>query len=316
MNPTVSVIMPMYNARQHVAASVRSVLDQTLQSIEVIVVDDGSTDDSQDEVRQARDSRVTLLRQDNRGVSAARNLGLSHARGECIAFLDADDTWDAGCLEQLHEALIKQPDAAIAYCGWQNLGLPGGRGQPYVPPDYEAEGKLEAMLEDCPWPIHAALTRTSAVRTAGGFDERFANGEDYGMWLKIACHNTIVRVPRVLAFYHHHTGTQASRNAVRAAVEAWQIQREFLERHPAVLQAIGRRRAMQLVNGGLLRRGFECYWRRDLREARQIFRRVMRTGYGGHRDWKYMLPALLPYRLHAALVQVLSHPHVPGDRQH
>ena len=173
-----------------------------------------------------------------------------------------------------------------------------------MPPEYEGPQKLEYLLTSCPWPIHAVLTRKGAIEEVGNFDERFSNAEDYGLWLKIASFHRIVRVPEVLPFYHFHEGTQASKHMAKAALDHWQVQQEFLKEHPEVGRQLGRRRIRQLTLGGLLKSGYVCYWERDLTGARRIFRLVMKNGYGGLTDWKYMLPALLPLSVHDALIRL------------
>lgn len=146
----------------------------------------------------------------------------------------------------------------------------------------------------CPWPIHAALTKTDAIRAAGGFDERFAIGEDYLLWMEIGRRHKLVRVPEVLAYYHHHAGPQATKNKIRAAREGWLVQREFLRRHPDAAAELGKNRVRELTDGKLLETAFDHYWRRDLDTAHALFRHTMATGYGSWSHWKYMLPALLP----------------------
>lgn len=105
--PTISVIIPVYNGERFLAEAIRSVLDQTLPPDEVIVVDDGSTDGSAALAGQV--ACVLVLRQPNRGVGAALNLGISHARGDLLAFLDADDRWVLDKLEQQVEAFRMNP---------------------------------------------------------------------------------------------------------------------------------------------------------------------------------------------------------------
>jgi glycosyltransferase involved in cell wall biosynthesis len=299
----ISVIMPCFNAEAFLSISIKSALDQTFKNIELIVINDGSTDNSLQILNGLNDTRLKIINQLNRGVCAARNRGLAEATGNYIAFLDADDTWRPDCLEKLHSELRSRSDAVLAYCGWQNVGLPGGRGEPYVPPDYEDESKLEYLLRGCPWPIHAALMRRSAIESAGCFDERLSNAEDYKLWLQIASLSKIVRVPEVLAFYHFHQGQQASKNRAKAAYHQWVVQKEFIQKNPEIVKQLGYKRVRQLINGELLKKGYICYWERDLRAAREIFRIVMKQGYGRLKDWKYMLPSLLPVSLHNALIR-------------
>lgn len=296
--------MPCFNGAAHLPASVGSVLQQTFADWELIVVDDGSTDGSFDWLQGQTEPRVVVVRQPNQGVSAARNAGLARARAPYVAFLDADDTWAPTFLASMFDALQAHPEAVLAYCGWQNLGLSGGRGQPFVPPDYETPDKRETLFAGCRWPVHAALARRDAVLAAGGFNPALKNAEDYALWLELTGTAPIVRVPEVLAFYNFHGGEQASSNRARAALHLLHAQQQYLGRHPDFASQLGRARERELLYGGLLRTGFECYWKRDLPAARTVFRRAMLAGYGKPRDWAYMLPALLPEPLHRALLQL------------
>jgi GT2 family glycosyltransferase len=300
--PEVSVIMPCFNAMAHLPASIGSVLAQTFVDWELIVVDDGSSDGTQHWLQAQTDPRLRIISQVNQGVSKARNTGLAQATGRYVAFLDADDTWKADCLEKMLAMLHVRPDAVLAYCGWQNVGLPGGRGEPFVPPDYENADKAETLFSGCRWPIHAALVKRQAVLDANGFDPALKNAEDYALWLRVATSAPIILVPEVLAYYHFHGGEQASGNRARAALQHWQAQQAYLATHPALCGVLGPLRIRELTSGELLKRGYACYWRRDLSAARKIFRTVMKQGYGTLADWKYMLPAWLPESWHRWLI--------------
>jgi hypothetical protein len=298
----ISVITPCYNGERYIARAVQCVLGQRGVELEHIVVDDGSTDASLAVLKGIADPRLRVTSQPNRGVSAARNRGIEAARGTWIAFLDADDTWDMDILAKLGGALRDRPDAVLAYCGWQNVGLPGGQGEPHVPPDHEGPDKAMDLLASCRWPIHATLTRAEAIRAAGGFNPAYRNSEDFALWLRVAIDRPIVRVPEVLAYYHFHGGAQASGNRLNAALQHWQAQRDFLAERPDIAGRLGRRGVRRATHGELLHEGMVAYWQRDLATARAIFRRVMRQGYGAPPDWRYMLPALLPLPLHRTLL--------------
>lgn len=312
--PLVSIIMPCYNARPHLPRSVASVRAQSFDDWELITVDDGSSDDTQAWLREQTDPRIRVHAQANQGVSAARNAGLALARGEFVAFLDADDTWEPHFLRTMLDALRAQPQAALAYCGWQNLGLTGGRGEPFVPPDYETSEKMEKLFENCRWPIHAAMIRRNLVASLGGFDTSLKNSEDYALWLRAAMTGKLVRVPQVLAYYHFHGGPQATAHAARAALHHLQAQRRFLGEHPGALAHLGRQRLRALTLGQLLQRGYRAYWAQDLPAARIIFRAVMWHRYGRLADWVRMLPALLPERWHRALLTLRREQHAPSAR--
>jgi len=304
--PLISVIMPCFNGANFLKRSIDSVFAQSYTHIELIVVNDGSTDISLEILNTIQDSRLVIINQKNTGVCKARNNALIQAKGEFIAFLDADDTWNPECLFKLHQAFLVQPNAVLAYCGWQNIGLSGGNGAPYIPPDYQKLNKLESIFENCCWPIHATLTRRFAIDKIGGFDESLLTSEDFLLWLKIASQYVICLVPEVLAHYHFHGETQATQNKEMMAINHWLAQKSFLQDNPSIRHQFDSKHLAKLMHGGLLHRGYNCYWKRDLKTARTIFKAVMKTGYGSLRDWKYMLPALLPYSMHVALLKKMG----------
>ena len=185
MSPLVSIIMPCHNAAEHLPVSVGSIQQQSSGDWELIVIDDGSTDTSASWLRAQSDPRICVLTQANQGVSAARNVGLRHARGQYLAFLDADDAWDPAFLEKMAATLQARPEVVLAYCGWRKVRPNGKQDAPFIPPDYETADKATTLFAGCRWPIHAALVRRAAVMTVGGFDERLSNAEDYLLWLSL-----------------------------------------------------------------------------------------------------------------------------------
>ena len=306
-HPLVSVVMPCHNAAPYLEEAVASVFAQTLDDLELILVDDGSSDGSleiQDRLAAAHPGRITLIRQRNQGPYPARNRGLAQAKGEFVAFLDADDWWREDFLERCHQALRRHPEAVLAYCGWQNVGLPGRSGQPYIPPDYDAEDKLTAFLRAAaPWPIHAALVHRQDMIVTGGFHLDLFSCMDYDLWLRLGATRPIVRVAEVMAFYRHHDHGQITSKQGIQAENSWRVKKKFLAAHPEIAAALGSARVRELVDGGLLRRGYDAYWKRDLVSARHIFQRVLRTRAWGPGDLKYLLPALLPASLYERLIK-------------
>ncbi len=305
-HPLISIIMPCFNAEAFLPRSLASVQSQSFSNWELIAIDDGSTDGTLGYLRSQRDPRLKIISQSNSGVSAARNAGLEIAKGTYVAFLDADDSWRSDFLQKMHTALSADEDAVLAYCGWQNVGLPGDRGAPFIPTDYETPDKLERLFEGCRWPIHAALTHLEAIKKAGGFDTTLAIAEDFLLWLRIALTGRILRVPEVLAYYHFHGEAQATSKADQMALQLLRAKRIFLDDHPEITTQIGPAKIRTLTLRPLLQQGYECYWKRDLSSARRIFREVMKNGYGKLNDWKYMLPSLLPLTWHRWIIKKLS----------
>lgn len=307
----VSVIMPCYNAASFIEQSVMSIIDQIYPKVELIVVDDGSTDSSFEIVNRLAStypSKIKPLRQNQEGPYPARNHGLIHASGEFIAFLDADDWWREDFLAKLHTALMENRNAALAYCGWQNTGLEGGRGEPYVPPDYEKEDKAERFLRAAsPWPIHAALVRRHVIDEVGGFQTYLPTCMDYDFWLRIGMAHPVVLVPEVMAFYRHHQEGQIISKQWRQAKNVWNVKKTFARQCPQLLTGLGDEKLQSLIDGGLLRRGYDNYWRRDLVSAQRIFRLSLRTGGWRLKDLRYLLPALLPEKLYQSLINLAEH---------
>lgn len=303
----ISVVMPCYNAAPFVREAVECVMGQTHRELELIVVDDGSNDGSRDILQalaQAHAPRIRLLHQDRKGPYPARNLGLRHATGQLVAFLDADDYTTPDCLEKLAAAL-ESTDADVAYCGWQNVGEGAPGTAPYVPPDYAALDTAAEFLRACPWPIHAALVRRTAIDAVGGFSERCFSAMDYDLWLRLYAHTQkIVRVPEVMAFYRWHGGGQISKTRWKQVLDALRVRRDFIAAHPERVAHLPADRLAELTDGYLLREAYRAYWRRDLDDAQALFRAALRKGAWQLRDLRYILPAALPAPVFRHLVRL------------
>ncbi len=299
----VSVIMPCYNAAEYVGEAIEDVLRQTYGGIELIVVDDGSTDEST-RIVTGFGSRVRLIRQSNAGCSAARNAGLACATGDYVAFLDADDRWDRRFVETMLDALNEpdRPRADLAYCGWARFWGDLGTARPFVPRDYEApeHDKIALMLQCCPFPIHAVLVRRKTLREAGDFDRRFPPAEDYHLWLRLALRCRFRRVPEVMAYYRRHPAQQTA-DAFHPTLQRWRMLKDFVATHADALTHIPEGQRREWVDGLFRREGYAAYCRRDLPTARKCFRRMAMLGFGLD-DLKRILPSLLPLSVHEMLL--------------
>ncbi|WP_022668864.1 glycosyltransferase family 2 protein [Desulfospira joergensenii] len=306
----ISIIMPCFNAEAHIEDSVKSVLNQTYKNFELIIIDDGSTDSSLSLATEIKttDNRIKVINQKNKGPGPARNRGLNEAKGDYIAFLDSDDYWSPDCLQKLEKALSSNFSSpyGLVYCGWQNMGLTIGKSQPYIPPDYSSVDLSELFLGGCRWPIHAALLHRECIERVDGFNEQWTSCMDYDLWLRMTPFLKVVLVPEVLAFYRHHNSGQITKNRALVAENHWKVQKDFLSQRPETVRRIGKEKINNLVYGELLRRGFLSYWERDLDASHKIFRLVMKGRYGSLKDWKYMLPALLPMGLYKRIFKLFS----------
>lgn len=312
MSPRVSVVMPCFNAAPFVEQAVRSALEQTEPSVELIVVDDGSTDGSADVLTRLRAEfaeRLVVLKTQRAGPYPARNLGLTKARGEFVAFLDADDWWEPDFLSTMCAA-AEAGHGDVAYCGWRNVGVGRENNPPYVPPDYLAGDPVEAFLRDCPWPIHAALVRRSVLQQAGGFSVRMFSSMDYDLWIRLlALTRRMVHVPRVMAYYRWHGSGQISAVKWRQVLHAWQVRRDFCAANPELVRHLAPATRRRLVDGGLIEHGKALFWRRDLEGAQPLLRRALRTGAFGLGDLPMLGAALLPAGAFRRLVGLVDRRH-------
>jgi glycosyltransferase involved in cell wall biosynthesis len=202
--PTVSVIMPAYNAERFLHRAVDSVLGQTFRDLELLIIDDGSTDGTADIARAhaARDSRVRLLQQSNAGPGAARNTAFRAARGRLFAFLDSDDEWDDEFLAEIVAVLDARPDIDVVA---GNARHRGGiwDGQPCRP--LRRDGvpvTLAEILADENALFIMAVFRREVVDAIGGFDTAMFTNEEYEMWIRAALAGfTFTRHTRPLGWY-------------------------------------------------------------------------------------------------------------------
>jgi glycosyltransferase involved in cell wall biosynthesis len=208
--PQVSIIIPTYNSATYLKQAIDSVLAQTHRDFEILVIDDGSTDDTAD-LMNGYGAAVRYLRQPNHGVATARNRGIEESRGEYVAFLDADDVWLPDKLERQIEALEQYPGRGACYTDFF-----------VVAPDLTVQTRIshaqqghtfEALLlkGNVVGTPSSVICRREDVRQVGGFDPSFSYGADWEMWIRLASVTEFVHVREPLVLYRQHDGNM-SRN--------------------------------------------------------------------------------------------------------
>ena len=214
--PSVSVVIPAKNASAYISETIASALAQ-VDVTEVIVVDDGSTDDTASIVRALRDPRLRLMNNDSAGVSAARNLGARHASGDWLLFLDADDRLRPGAVATLLAAARGAPRAVLVYGDYNTIDSEGrqigrrdllkGRSKP--------SGDVLTRLAAGNFIVNGGivLTRAEAFRAIGGFDVSLRYCEDWHCWCRLAAIGEFEFAPKLLLDYRLHTA-----NTMNAAV--------------------------------------------------------------------------------------------------
>lgn len=210
----VSVIVPTYNRANLLPQALASVLRQTHKEYELIVVDDGSTDNTQEIVASFAPqlSRpIRYIHQVNRGEPAARNRGLAVARGTYVAFLDSDDHWTPGYLASCVSALSAVPEAGAAF---MDHGI-SRDGKTFVPTDAGKIGSQLALLRrlatrDLVLASDAVMVRRSVFAAVGGFEEKLQVGTDWEMWVRIASLFRMIHVPGIGVIVYQHVNNTAS----------------------------------------------------------------------------------------------------------
>jgi cellulose synthase/poly-beta-1,6-N-acetylglucosamine synthase-like glycosyltransferase len=237
-----SVVIAAYQAADTVAAAIGSVLAQTCDDFEVIVVDDGSSDETAKiaESIAAKDSRVQVHRQANGGPSAARNRGIDAGTGEYVSMLDSDDLWLPDYLHEMGRALDLDSGVGFAYTeAWAFDELSGrflkttAMARQHPPTQTLAHERFLSELIQRNFVYNAVTVRRAVLQEVGGYDTAMTHGEDYELWLRIANSGyNAARVPGPLAIKRDSPGSLSDDEAAMAAgiVQAY---RAVLERHPA-----------------------------------------------------------------------------------
>jgi glycosyltransferase involved in cell wall biosynthesis len=206
-NPLVSVLMPAYNARRYLAEAIESVLGQTWRDFELLVIDDGSTDDTAAIAKryEARDPRIRVMTRSNGGIGAALNAGLEAARGELIARMDSDDVCLPERFARQVEFLRQMPDCVLVGSRVMLIDSEGASlfEMEDVPTGHE---EIEALLLQARWSIvhPAVMMRREVVRQIGGYDNDVVPVEDHDLFLRLAEVGRLANLPEVLLRYRKH----------------------------------------------------------------------------------------------------------------
>ncbi|MES2810962.1 MAG: glycosyltransferase family 2 protein [Bacteroidota bacterium] len=217
--PKISVIIPLYNKGFIIAETLKSVLAQTFTDFEIVIVNDGSTDNGFDIVSQFSDERIQLFQQENKGAAAARNLGIEKATGELIAFLDADDYWYSNHLEELIKLYIDFPSCGM-YCNRYKIKTTTKHFQ--IPTFNGIEDDFRGIVfnyfySNKPFRItwtSAVLIEKPILLKFGCFNEKVSNGQDLELWTKIGISYPIAISNKTTAVYFFNTQNSLTKRKI------------------------------------------------------------------------------------------------------
>ncbi len=217
MNPIVSIVIPLFNKETTILRAVNSVFSQTNKNFELIIVNDGSTDNSAKLVESlSGDDRIRLITQNNAGPGAARNRGIREAKTDLIAFLDADDEWLPGFLDAVLNLRVKFPDCEVFgtsfYISENSAPL-------YLSPVFSLYKKdwegiipnyLDVILKGYPFNASSVAVSKSALERAGGFPEGIRYGCDVDTWIRLSFHSKIAFINTPYSIYHYEAENRSS----------------------------------------------------------------------------------------------------------
>ncbi len=225
--PTISVVLPVYNGESTIGETIGSVLNQSFTDFELIVINDGSTDGTLAVLAEIVDDRLKIFSYANAGLSTSRNRGISHAAGEYIAFIDADDCWTPDKLAGQLNALMANPKAGLAYSWTDFIDVAGQFLRSGIHLSYSGNVYSKLLVYHFLENGSNALIRKSVLMQVGGFDEALTAAEDWDLHLKIAARYEFIAIPAVQILYRKMAQSMSQNTANQEAMSRKVLERAF-----------------------------------------------------------------------------------------
>lgn len=277
----VSVVTATYNMGGYIVETLDSILGQDYPHVESIVIDDGSTDNTQEILQPYLSTgRVTVVRQENSGQTVAKNRGIAESRGEFIAFCDADDTWRPDKLTQQVAAFDLDPDIALVFSDVNYIDANGG---PCDHPTMKRVGGriTGELLVDNFIPFPTSIARATVLEEKNGFDENLSMSIDYDLWLRISVDYPMHYIPEPLANYRIWEGQMSKRTGERLD-NFFTLLERFLREHP---DSVTKKEKARAWSHTLVTRGLWHAREGRKSEALRDFGRAMKYRFFDARLW-------------------------------
>lgn len=307
-SPQVSVIIPVRNGLAFIDEAIASALSQSFQDVEIVVIDDGSTDGDYDALSNT-DPRIRVLHLAGRGVSTARNHGMQVARGELIAFLDADDVWFPGKLAAQVRYMETHPEVGVVFGGFLKWAAgPDGTFAPAAELMTDCSALTRAEPARSGWlytrllmgllvGMNTAMVRRSVVQAIGGFNVSMRQGEDYDFWLKASRVAEMHALDGAVALYRIHSSSAMHRlaqdNALATVLHASRLRWGLQGPNGDGLEEAAFRHRLAQIH---FDHGYAHYWEGDRAVARRSFCHALKAGYRPGRCAAYLALSSLPLR--------------------
>lgn len=216
----ISIVIPLYNKEKSVSSTIDSALSQTFSEFEIIVVNDGSTDNSINIIQGIKDDRVKLINIENGGVSRARNIGVDNAKFELIALLDADDLWDENYLEEMYKFILDFPEASLWGSVQRILAGNDIKILDYsIPSNFRGyvDNYFKVGIENTLFHTSSVIFRKSDFLAVGKFDENIGLSEDMDLWFRFAIHTRVAFYNKPMAYYRVETENRSMTLSINKA---------------------------------------------------------------------------------------------------
>lgn len=289
LNSLVSIITPTYNRAGFIGEAIKSVLAQSYPHFELIVVDDGSVDDTRAIIEAFGDERIRYFYQENQGQSVARNLGLGEASGAFICFLDSDNVWFPDKLEKSLEVLQARPEVDIVYGDCVTIDEQGREISRKNMRRHS--GRIaHLMLKDNFVSMNTTMTRRRCFDEMGGFSGRRRVADDYDLWLKFSARYQFCYIPEYMAYYRV-MDDQISSDKVNRFRTNEAIVRDFLRDYP---EAVSAKEAREGLSAFYLRKARHFASVRNRAESFPAIFYALRYTPFSLAAWKGLVRVLLP----------------------
>ena len=296
----ISVVIPLYNKEKSISSTLRTVLNQTFSDYEIVIVNDGSTDGSVEEIEKVQDDRIRLVHQPNAGVSAARNRGIEEAKGDLIAFLDADDEWKPEYLATQYHLFQKYPECSVFACNYEFRDVSGKvtptliHKLPFVGEDGILSNYFEvASCSHPPICSISVMVKKQVMQAIGDFPIGITHGEDLLTWARLAVRNKIAYTRQVLATYCLKADYGVNSKPVNIP-QGNQVG-DRLEALLCLVPSKSKKRELKKYIGHWYKIRASLFLRGG--EKKNALINIRRVIFYNHREWKiyaYLLLSLLP----------------------
>lgn len=311
MNPLISVVIPTYNSAKFLTKAVSSVIDQTYKNFEIIIVDDCSNDDTEEVIKAFglnKHNIKYLKHAENKGTSAAKNTGIIVAKGEFLAFLDADDVWSHQKLEYQYRKYQENPELSVIFTGYTLVDLNKRIKREYLPQQFHNHKDFvkKLLLRNIVTPTSSVLAKKECFEKVGLFDPTLKVAEDWDMWIRIAHKYKFGAVESLCVTYIEHSAN-VSRNIGRMITYSTRV----ILKNLYLYEELFSKRDLQLIRKKALSiiylRGAQAV-RDNPRERREMLRYLAKSIFfyplkTFEKDDKYILliKAILPLALYNTL---------------